>query len=268
MADRLQGWTFFDIGKALGVTPGRAHQLVDEALEATLQGPAAHLRVLALARLDALMTGVFGKAVNGDTKALTIVLKIIDRQAKLLGLYEPPVYPVDHHFSIEFVEPRPLIEGAKEPASIFRRCSRAGTHPGEPPPVTPMVAIHSPPASRAPSSWPLMPWARSQSPSGPRTRLTILHLNCFCSSAAGGLFIRRDTAPHWRFSATRRSFSSATSLSAVADRVASEVAAFCACGGVADGERGDIGNIARKGVGKVHEVVALRRPGVCADGAG
>ena len=38
------------------------------------------------------MTGVFGKAVNGDTKALTMVLKIIDRQAKLLGLYEPPVY--------------------------------------------------------------------------------------------------------------------------------------------------------------------------------
>ena len=88
MEYRLQGWTFFDIGKALGVTPGRAHQLVDEALEATLQEPAAHLRALALARLEAVMTGVFGKAVNGDTKAVTIVLKIIDRHAKLLGLYE------------------------------------------------------------------------------------------------------------------------------------------------------------------------------------
>ena len=78
MEYRLQGRTFFDIGKALGVTPGRAHQLVDEALEATLQEPAAHLRALALARLEAVMTGVFGKAVNGDTKAVTIVLKIID----------------------------------------------------------------------------------------------------------------------------------------------------------------------------------------------
>ena len=116
MEYRLQGRTFFDIGKALGVTPGRAHQLVDEALAATLQEPAGHLRALALARLEAVMTGVFGKAVNGDTKAVTIVLKIIDRQAKLLGLYEPPVYPVDHHFSIEFVEPRQVIEGAKEPA--------------------------------------------------------------------------------------------------------------------------------------------------------
>ena len=29
MEYRLQGRTFIDIGKALGVTPGRAHQLVD-----------------------------------------------------------------------------------------------------------------------------------------------------------------------------------------------------------------------------------------------
>ena len=78
MEYRLQGRTFFDIGKALGVTPGRAHQLVDEALEATLQQPAAHLRALALARLEAVLTGVFSKAVNGDTKAVTMVLKIID----------------------------------------------------------------------------------------------------------------------------------------------------------------------------------------------
>ena len=58
MEYRLQGRTFIDIGKALGVTPGRAHQLVDEALAATLQEPAAHRRALALARLEAVMTGL------------------------------------------------------------------------------------------------------------------------------------------------------------------------------------------------------------------
>ena len=115
MSFRLQGRTFEQIGRALGVTPGRAHQLVDEAMAATLQEPAERLRGLQLARLETAMRGIFGKVMKGDTKAIGPFLKIMDRQAKLLGLYELPkevrggACPVDHHVSVTFVEARPTV---------------------------------------------------------------------------------------------------------------------------------------------------------------
>jgi hypothetical protein len=89
MTQRLEGRTFDEIGKALGVTTGRAHQLVDEALEATLREPAEEYRKIEIARLEAMMRGFFPKALKGNKRAIDGVLKIMDRQIKLLGLAAP-----------------------------------------------------------------------------------------------------------------------------------------------------------------------------------
>jgi hypothetical protein len=83
---RVAGRTFTQIGEALGVTTGRAYQLVDEALYATLAAPAESLRQIELVRLDQLQTAVYRKAVGGDHRAAGLVLKIMARRAKLTGL--------------------------------------------------------------------------------------------------------------------------------------------------------------------------------------
>jgi hypothetical protein len=87
MKHRLQGRTFEQIGIALGVTAGRAYQLVDEALAATLREPAEQLRKLELVRLEAAIRAVYPRVVKGDMKAIDALLKIMDRQARPLGLY-------------------------------------------------------------------------------------------------------------------------------------------------------------------------------------
>ena len=71
----LQGSTFFDIGKALGVTPGRAHQLVDEALSESVATPAEELRTLELGRLEYLLTAFFPRALRGDDRAVNSVFE-------------------------------------------------------------------------------------------------------------------------------------------------------------------------------------------------
>lgn len=86
---RLQGWPFAAIGEALGVSAGRAFQLVSEGLDDILLEPADKLRAVEIARCDAMMTGVFPGAVNGDHASIASVLAISARRDKLLGLDTP-----------------------------------------------------------------------------------------------------------------------------------------------------------------------------------
>lgn len=81
-----------------GVTqPQIAHELgyrssgaVSKALWRTINRRAAdgvdEYRALELERLDALQTANWGKALDGDTKAAEVVLSVIDKRIKLLGL--------------------------------------------------------------------------------------------------------------------------------------------------------------------------------------
>src|SRR5690349_13955650 len=59
---RAGGATFQQIGETLGVTTGRAHQLVDEALQLTVAESVDELRALTMARLETLMTVYFERA--------------------------------------------------------------------------------------------------------------------------------------------------------------------------------------------------------------
>ena len=47
------------------------------------------LRQLHLERVDAVMGATWGRAVAGDIRAAGIVLRCLDRRAKLLGVYAP-----------------------------------------------------------------------------------------------------------------------------------------------------------------------------------
>ena len=78
---RIAGATFHHIGETLGVTVGRAHQLVDEALRETVREPAEDLLKLELQRLDMMMPALMKKARLGRVRAINTMLKLMERQA-------------------------------------------------------------------------------------------------------------------------------------------------------------------------------------------
>ena len=71
---RAAGVTFQSIAESLAVTTGRAHQLVDEALRATVAEPAEALRALQQLRLDAALRACFPRACTGGARALRSAL--------------------------------------------------------------------------------------------------------------------------------------------------------------------------------------------------
>jgi hypothetical protein len=87
---RIRGETFHRIAETLGVTVGRAYQLVDEAMRETVQEPAEDLRQLELARLDMMMPAVMEKARRGRLRSIYTMLRIMERRARLLGLDTSP----------------------------------------------------------------------------------------------------------------------------------------------------------------------------------
>lgn len=91
-ANILAGATYRDIARSLGVSPAtiagdvkavqaewREHYVKDTNDWASVQ----------LRRLDVMISAIWEKARNGDKDAIDRVLKIMERQAKLLGLDQP-----------------------------------------------------------------------------------------------------------------------------------------------------------------------------------
>ena len=87
---RSTGATFAAIARRLGYSSKTgAHDAVKRALDATLRKPADTLRKLDLERLDRLFATHFPRACRGDHQATTACLRIMERQAALLGLDAP-----------------------------------------------------------------------------------------------------------------------------------------------------------------------------------
>jgi hypothetical protein len=86
---RMSCVSYRTIAETLGISVGRAHQCVMEALaemrEQTHEA-AAHVRDMELARLDVEWFHIEGKH---DPRSLDSKLKIMERRAKLLGLDAP-----------------------------------------------------------------------------------------------------------------------------------------------------------------------------------
>ena len=84
---RLAHHRWADIANAVGyASAGAAYNAYHRALKRTLQEPADDVREQERERLDRLATVHYQNALSGDIAATTIMLKIMDRRAKYLGL--------------------------------------------------------------------------------------------------------------------------------------------------------------------------------------
>ena len=96
---RKAGATYQQIGRQLGYSEQRAHQIVTSELQRlnTERSEAAtEVRRLELERLDAMLLGAWPRGKSGDPKMGQFCLAIMDRRARLLGLDAPTkVAPTD-----------------------------------------------------------------------------------------------------------------------------------------------------------------------------
>lgn len=89
---KKMGFTYADIGKELGVSRQRAHQYVKEELEKLAemtQGSIIALRQRSIERIDRMVLSLWSKAIKGDFQAIDRVVKLMEQEAKLLGLHAP-----------------------------------------------------------------------------------------------------------------------------------------------------------------------------------
>lgn len=88
---RKQGATYDQIATELGLAnKASAFECVQRAIKEIIKEPAKDVLELEVARLDAMLAGLWEKATDGDDKAVTSALRIMDRRAKYLGLDQAP----------------------------------------------------------------------------------------------------------------------------------------------------------------------------------
>ena len=89
---RMEGYSFRDIGRKLGISHTAAHKHVQKGLEdlaRTSEDKAKMLILMEASRLDRLQQGCWDAATKGDLYAIDRVLKLMERRAKLFGLDAP-----------------------------------------------------------------------------------------------------------------------------------------------------------------------------------
>jgi hypothetical protein len=89
LALRAAGATYAEIGRQLGIAETNARQAYIRALS-KLPGTAdrGELRRLEAMRLDRLQLGFWARACSGDAEAAGVVISVMQRRARLLGLDE------------------------------------------------------------------------------------------------------------------------------------------------------------------------------------
>lgn len=101
---RVEGKTLEHIGRALGVSKQRAHQIVQAEIEQAqdetrrLAHTALHLE---LERVDFVLRSLTPAVLKADPKAATAFLKAMERRAKLLGLDRPEKHEVSGSVNVE-----------------------------------------------------------------------------------------------------------------------------------------------------------------------
>ena len=90
---RRSGLTYQEIANKLGVSLETAHSAVKAGMNEIaehIRGDAAVLAAEEVARLDAMMVGLWTQARTGHLGAVDRVLRIMERRARLLGLDAAP----------------------------------------------------------------------------------------------------------------------------------------------------------------------------------
>jgi hypothetical protein len=86
----LQGYSYDAIASEIGVSNrGNAWRTVQKALHDRVVTGVDELRAVELDRLDVLQVAAWDRAATGDLAAVLVVLRVMDRRARLLGLYAP-----------------------------------------------------------------------------------------------------------------------------------------------------------------------------------
>jgi orotate phosphoribosyltransferase-like protein len=83
---RSQGLTYQDIADQQGCDVSTAYRRCKRALGAIPESVASEMRALEGERLDALQYAIWEKAMSGDLRAVSSVLGIMQRRARLYGL--------------------------------------------------------------------------------------------------------------------------------------------------------------------------------------
>jgi hypothetical protein len=89
---RRAGWTLGEIGADLGISHVSVHKIIGAALEALREETlevTEQWRATELARLEAIHRAHWANALAADKDSSEIVLKCMERRAKLLGLDAP-----------------------------------------------------------------------------------------------------------------------------------------------------------------------------------
>ena len=95
---RCAGATYWNIAQALGFrSKGSAHRAVERALQAEI-GSVSDIREryrrTQIARCQRLVRATWPAALKGDLGAISVVVKILEREARLLGLDAPATMSV------------------------------------------------------------------------------------------------------------------------------------------------------------------------------
>jgi len=104
---RKQGQSYRAIGQVLGVSHAQAQRDVVEELDrlnALTRAHAEDYRRLQLERLEDLLAAVWPAAIDGDIAAQGAVLRIIERQSRLLGLDAPARIDIEQRIRIAAAE--------------------------------------------------------------------------------------------------------------------------------------------------------------------
>jgi len=89
---RQRGWTYQEIGDALGITKQNAYKRVETALrplQEELKERVTIEREADLTRIGEMLKALWPASTAGDPASIDRVTKLLDRRAKLLGLDTP-----------------------------------------------------------------------------------------------------------------------------------------------------------------------------------
>ncbi len=118
---RAQGLSYEQIAQEVGyANRGTAYTVINHALQAREAESVAELRAMEVARLDALQLALWGEAMAGDLRSVSVITRIIEARCRLLGLVEPAR-------RVKVKDERDRWDNCQGPSTVIVRRTTAGT---------------------------------------------------------------------------------------------------------------------------------------------
>jgi len=98
---RSLGWSYRRVAEHMGISVSGAYQRVQRALAAIPAEAVDEYRTIQRQQMDDLMATYLPNALAGDLKSAELVMKILDRRAKLEGIDAPAKHEV---ITIDYID--------------------------------------------------------------------------------------------------------------------------------------------------------------------